>query len=221
MLRLFAVITRTGRRPGRYAGANPALSTSDSRDTVSPASIQLNPNREEQGFMKVAKFKNRSLAALMLALGALLFIAPFQMRPAIAAGAVAMQVDRIIKIAIMEYNSAMRTGDSARWAKYFTDNVKRTTPQASQEGMQAFADYYAWEFKNFEATWTTKRMIVSGSVGAVEFEWEGVHKASGTPVKVNMVAILELASSGKFQSIDLYYDSAAMGDYFPAANGSK
>ncbi len=64
-------------------------------------------------------------------------------------GAVAMQVERIIKIAIMEYNSAMRDGDAARWNKYFTDNVKRNAPQASQDGIKAFGDYYAVGVREF------------------------------------------------------------------------
>jgi ketosteroid isomerase-like protein len=157
------------------------------------------------------------MARTFLLFAAAMMLFQLQMRPAAAAGAVAMQVERIIKIAIMEYNSAMRDGDAARWTKYFTDNVKRNAPQASQEGMKAFSEYYAWEFANFDATWTTKRMIISGPVGAVELEWDAVHKASGSPVKVNMVAIFELASSGKFQSVDFYFDSAELGDYLVAA----
>ena len=171
--------------------------------------------------MKVAKPKNRFLAATALILGALLLIAPYQMRTATGAGAVAMQVERIVKIAIMEYNSAMRAEDPARWLKYFTDNVERHSPQSTQQGMQAFADYYAWEFENFEATWATKKMIISGSVGAVEFEWDAVHKPSGTPVKVDMVAVVELASSGKFLSINFYYGTAEHADYFASAPGAK
>ncbi len=161
------------------------------------------------------------MARSSLLLAAMVVLFQFQMRPAVAAGAVAMQVERIIKIAIMEYNSAMRDGDATRWTKYFTDNVKRNAPRASQEGMKAFSEYYAWEFENFDATWTTKRMIISGPVGAVEFEWDAVHKASGNPVKVNMVAIFELASSGKFQSVDFYFDSAGFGDYLVASKNSN
>jgi len=152
---------------------------------------------------------------------AMLLLFQFQLRPAAAAGAVAMQVERIIKTAIMEYNAAMRDGDAARWTKYFTGNVKRNAPQGSQEGMQAFSEYYAWEFGNFDATWNTKRMIINGPVGAVEFEWDAVHKATGNPVKVNMVAIFELASSGKFQSVDYYFDSAKLGDYVVASGSSN
>ena len=168
--------------------------------------------------------KNPAIATVLrvvLLVAAALLLFQLQTRPAVAAGAVAMQVERIIKIAIMEYNSAMRDGDSTRWTKYFANNVTRTTPQASQEGMQAFADYYAWEFENFNASWTTKRMIINGPVGAVEFEWDAVHKASGNPVKVNMVAIFELASSGKFQTVDFYFDSAGLKDYVVAASGAN
>lgn len=171
--------------------------------------------------MKEARLKNRILAASTFIFGGLLLLSPWQMRTATGAGAVAMQVDRIVKIAIMEYNSAMRAGDPARWLKYFTDNVERHSPQSTQQGMQAFADYYAWEFENFEATWATKRMIISGSVGAVEFEWDAVHKGSGTPLKVDMVAVLELASSGKFQSVNFYYGTANDVDYFVSAPGAN
>jgi len=151
------------------------------------------------------------LAALAFALICSL---PMQMPTAIAAGAVEMQVDRIVKIAIMEYNSAMRDGDPAGWLKYFTDNVKRRDPQSAQEGKQAFAAYYGWEFENFQAGWSTKKVLISGRSGAVEFEWDAVHKASGTPLKVNMVAIFEMASSGKFESVDFYFDTAKLGSYF-------
>jgi hypothetical protein len=171
--------------------------------------------------MNTTRQVNILMLRTFLLFAAMLLLFQFQMRPAVAAGAVAMQVERIIKISIMEYNSAMRDGDATRWTKYFTDNVRRTAPQASQEGMKAFSDYYAWEFENFDATWTTKRMIISGPVGAVEFEWDAVHQASGNPVKVNMVAIFELASSGKFQSVDFYFDSAEMGDYLASSSSSN
>ncbi|UCD68377.1 MAG: nuclear transport factor 2 family protein [Betaproteobacteria bacterium] len=170
--------------------------------------------------MKAVKLKHRFLAASTLVLGAMLFIVPLHTRMASGAGAVAMQVDRIVKLAIMEYNSAMRAGDPSRWTKYFTDDVKRNAPQASQDGLTAFSDYYAWEFENFEATWTTKRMLISGPVGAVEFEWNAVHKASGTPVKLDMVAVIELAASGKFQSVNFYQGTARHAEYFSDAPGA-
>lgn len=145
----------------------------------------------------------------------------FHPRGATAAGAVEMQVDRIVKIAIVEYNSAMREGDPARWVKYFTDNVKLHRPQSSLEGLQAFADYYAWEFRNFEAKWDVRRMMISGRSAAVEYTWDAVHKPSGTPVKLDVVVILEMASSGKFESADFYFDPAGSAEYFAGAPGAK
>ena len=173
--------------------------------------------------MKISKPSTR-VSLPVIALGATLLVAAlFQSGSARAAGAVEMQVDRIVKIAILEYNSAMRSGDGdpTRWLKYFTDNVKRQGPRSAQEGKQAFADYYAWEFGNFEATWTTKRMMVSGRTGAVEYEWDAVHKASGTPLKLNIVVILEMASSGKFEAADFYFDTAKYAEYFAGAPGTK
>jgi len=170
--------------------------------------------------MKRTRSINAFTVRTLLSFGVLLLLS-LQMRPAMAAGAVAMQVERIVKLAIMEYNSAMRDGDPAGWLKYFTSNVKRQGPRSTQEGQQAFADYYRREFANFEASWTTKRMIISGPAAAVEFEWEAVHKASGTPLKINMVAIFELASSGKFESVNFYFDPANLEQYLGGGAESK
>lgn len=171
--------------------------------------------------MKTTNQLNNFVVPVTLLLATLLFVMAMQMRSAMAAGAVAMQVERIVKLAIMEYNSAMREGDTARWLKYFTDNVKRQASTGSQDGMKAFADYYNWEFENFDATWSTKQMIISGPVGAVEFEWDAVHKASGTAVKINAVAVFELASSGKFESVKFYFDPGAYAEFFASAPGMK
>src|SRR5262245_9151238 len=45
-----------------------------------------------------------------------------------AAGAVEMQVERIVTTAIDEYNLAMEEGSPEAWLKYFTDNVRRSSP---------------------------------------------------------------------------------------------
>jgi hypothetical protein len=140
----------------------------------------------------------------------------------LAAGAVEMQVERIVLIAIEQYNQAMQAGDPGEWLKYFTDNVRRKDPLSAQQGKQAFTDHYAREFKDFQAQWTTRKMIISGRSAAVEFEWSGVHRPSGTPVKADAVAILELASSGKFESISYYFDTAEMRKYFAeGANAAR
>lgn len=158
---------------------------------------------------------------VLLALAFIFCLATFLLRTAHAAGAVEMQVERIVVIAIAEYNDAMTAGDPDGWLKYFTDNVKRKAPQSAQEGKQAFSDYYQGEFENFRARWNTKQMIISGRTAAVEFEWDALHKASGTPLKVDMVAVFALASSGKFDSVNFYFDTAKLGQYALAFAGSK
>lgn len=176
--------------------------------------------------MKKAGIRKAGIGVNMISrVGFVLFVAlsvlMFQVRTAMAAGSVEMQVERIIKISILEYNSAMKAGESERWLKYFTDNVKRHAPTGSQEGKQALGDYYGWEFGNFEANWSTKRMFIQGNAGAVEFEWTATHKPSGAQVKTDMVAIFQLASSGKFESIDFYFDPAKLGQYLADMPGAK
>jgi hypothetical protein len=137
-----------------------------------------------------------------------------------AAGAVEMQVERIVVLAISEYNDAMAAGDPAAWLKYFTEGVHRRAPQSEQAGKEAFDRYYRKEFESFRAKWTTSRMIISGRTAAVEFEWDAVHKASNTPVKVDMVAVFQLAPNGKFESVNFYFDSAKLGQYNVADAGA-
>jgi len=163
---------------------------------------------------------SKSVALLACVVAFLLCLALAQTRTAIAAGAVEMQVARIVNAAVDGYNRAMETGESGKWLKYFTDNVMRHGPQSAQDGKEAFSEYYLREFDTFQAKWATKHMVISGRSGAVEFEWEAVHKASGTPLKVNMVAIFELASSGKFESVKFYFDTAELGQYSLVAGGT-
>lgn len=130
---------------------------------------------------------------------------------AIAAGAVEMQVEHIVIQTIDEYNQAMEAGDSSGWMKYFTDNVYRHSPLSDQQGKKDFADYFAWEFKNFQAKYVTKKILVSGRSAAVLFVWDAIHKPSSTALKIEMVGIYELSSSGKFDSLSFYYDTAKAG----------
>lgn len=164
---------------------------------------------------------NKVVAPAVLLLALVVLGLVMQARNAMAAGAVAMQVERIVKLAIMGYNSAMRSGDESQWLKYFTDDVKRQAPTGSQSGLKEFTDYYNWEFENFTASLATKQMIISGPVGAVEFEWDAVHKASGKQIKIDMIAVFELASSGKFESVRFYFDPASYADLFAGAPGAK
>jgi SnoaL-like domain len=134
-------------------------------------------------------------------------------RPTLAAGAVEMQVEHILVQSIDEYNLAMESSDSSGLMKYFTDNVQRRSPLSEQTGKKDFSEYFAWEFKTFQAKYVTKKIIVSGRSAAILFVWEAIHKASGTPLKIEMVAIYDLASSGKFDSVSYYYDTAKAGKF--------
>jgi hypothetical protein len=162
--------------------------------------------------MKKAKPASRFIAVIAGAIIAS-FISVSQLRPANAAGAVEMQVERIVVQAIGEYNDAMAAGNPAGWLKYFTEGVRRRSPQSEQDGKEAFDDYYRKEFEAFRARWTTSKMIIAGRSAAVEFEWDAVHKASSTPVKLNMVAVFQLAPNGKFESVNFYFDSVKLAPY--------
>jgi predicted SnoaL-like aldol condensation-catalyzing enzyme len=152
----------------------------------------------------------------------LVCLCAIEARTAFAAGAVEMQVEHIVVQTIDEYNQAMAAGDPQPWLRYFTDDVRRHSPLSDQQGKQDFADYYAWEFKNFQAKYVTNKILVSGRSAAVVFDWEGVHKASGTPIKLQMVGIYEMASSGKFDAVSFYFDTAKVAQLFAASGaGSK
>ena len=137
----------------------------------------------------------------------------FPSPPAFAAGAVEMQVEHILVQTIDEYNQAMAANDPAGWVKYFTDNVRRHSPVSDQQGKKDFEAYCAWEFKNFQAKYVTKKILVSGRSAVVVFVWDAVHKPSGTSLQIDMVGIYELASSGKFESVSFYYDTAKTGKF--------
>src|SRR5829696_5688181 len=138
----------------------------------------------------------------------LLCLWSLQIRTALAAGAVEMQVEHIVSLSIEEYNRAMEARDPEGWLKYFTDNVYRNSLLSVQEGKQAFAEYYRWEFKNFQARCVPKKILITGRSAAVVFLWDAIHQSSGTPLQLEVVAIYEMASSGKFESVSFYYDTA-------------
>jgi hypothetical protein len=161
--------------------------------------------------MKKTKPTSRFSTLFASVLISLLCLSAFQIRTALAAGAVEMQVERMVIIAINEYNDGMEAGEPGGWLKYFTDNVRRQAPQSAQQGKQEFSEYYRSEFENYRARWNTKKMIISGRSAAVIFDWDAVHKPSGTPHKAEMVAVFELASSGKFESVGFYFDTASLG----------
>jgi ketosteroid isomerase-like protein len=140
-------------------------------------------------------------------------------RIALAAGAVEMQVEHMISLSIDEYNQAMESGDPEGWLRYFTDNVSRNGLLSVQKGKGQFAEYYRWEFRNFQAKCVPKKIWVSGRTAAVLFAWDAVHKPSGNPVQVEMVGVYEMAASGKIESVSFYYDTAKVAKFF-AESGS-
>ncbi len=148
-------------------------------------------------------------------------LAAFLSPPALAAGAVEMQVEHILVQTIDEYNQAMEANDPAGWVRYFTDNVRRHSPVSDQQGKKDFEAYCAWEFKNFQARYVTKKILVSGRSAAVVFVWDAVHKPSGTPLQIEMVAIYEMASSGRFDSVSFYYDTAKAAKFLAESTAAK
>jgi hypothetical protein len=144
----------------------------------------------------------------------LLCLLSFQTRTVLAAGAVEMQVEHIISLSIEEYNQSMEAGNPEGWLRYFTDSVYRNGLLSVQKGKEEFSDYYRWEFKTFQAKCVAKRILVSGRSAAVVFSWDAVHKPSGTPLQLEMVGIYEMATSGKFESVSFYYDTAKAAKFF-------
>jgi hypothetical protein len=132
-----------------------------------------------------------------------------------------MQVEHMISLSIEEYNQAMETGDPEGWLRYFTDNVSRNGLLSVQTGKKEFAEYYRWEFKNFQARYVLKKILASGRSAAVVFVWDAIHKPSGSPLQLDMVALYEMSSSGKFESVSFYYDTAKAARFFAAGDGSK
>ena len=127
-----------------------------------------------------------------------------------AAGSLDMQIERAIVKAIKDYNSAMSEGDPSSWLKYFDTEATRTDPiSSSLQGLQKITDYYTHEFSLFSANFEIKRVMLKERTGAVEMIWQATDKSSGTEISLPMIGIFELASSGKFKSVNYYYDTAS------------
>ncbi len=127
---------------------------------------------------------------------------------ALAAGSVEMQVEHLVKEAMLEYNSAMEANDSASFLKYFASNATRETPLSKQSGRAELAKYLEAEFKTFKASYQIKKSFIKGNSAAIVFTWDAVNRASGDAVKIDMVGVFEVGSSGQFSSAVYYFDSA-------------
>ena len=156
----------------------------------------------------------RSFAGIILVLGSIFSSATF------AAGAVEMQVESIIRQAMEEYNQSMENNDPAAWIKYFSDNVNRTSPVSSQSGKKDFSDFMAGEYKTFKARIVVKKMIVGGRSAAVVFTWDATHRKSGDSVRIDMVVVYEMGTSGRFDSVVYYFDPAKAGKLIADMKGN-
>ncbi len=128
--------------------------------------------------------------------------------PAMAAGSVEMQVEHLVKDAMSEYNSAMEANDSAAFLKYFSSNATLETPLTKKSGRDELGKYLAAEFKTFKASYQIKKSFIKGNSAAIVFTWDAVNRASGDAVKIDMVGVFEVGSSGQFSSAVYYFDSA-------------
>jgi len=157
---------------------------------------------------------HRHFSLAVAAIVAALALAPWS-GPATAAGSVEMQVEHLVKQAIAEYNSAMETGDSASFAKYFASNATRESPLSRQAGRAELARYFEAEFKAYKASYQVKKLFVQGNSAAVVFTWDAADRKSGDALSIEMVGLYEVGSSGQFSSAVYYFDSAkarALGD---------
>ena len=143
-----------------------------------------------------------------LSLLAALLLASMLAPSSFAAGSVAMQVEHLVKQAMAEYNSAMEEGDSAAFVKYFAANAKYESPLFRYSGRTELARHFDAEFKAYKARYQVTKMLVQENWAAIVMTWEGVDRKSGDEIKIDMVGLFEVGSSGQFSSAVLYFDSA-------------
>ena len=139
--------------------------------------------------------------------GAILVAAAFA-GDALAAGSVEMQVEHLVKNAMAEYNSAMEANDSASFLRYFASNATRETPLSRHAGRAELARYFEAEFKTYKASFEVRKVFVQGNSAAIVFTWDAVDRKSGDALKIDMVGLYEVGSSGQFSSAIYYFDSA-------------
>lgn len=126
----------------------------------------------------------------------------------LAAGAVAMQIESLVRQAMAEYNSAMEEGDSAAFVKYFSSSAKLESPLFNLSGRADLARHFAAEFKAYDARYRVKKMFVQDNQAAIVMTWEAVDRTSGDALKLDMMGLFEVGSSGQFSAVTYYYDPA-------------
>ncbi len=150
----------------------------------------------------------RRFASMAGAIAFCLLAVAMQPRASHAAGSVEMQVEHLVKQAMEEYNSAMEAGDSAGFVKYFASNATRETPLSRHSGKPELIRYFDAEFKTYKASYQVKKMFVQGNSAAIVFTWDAVDRKSGDTLRIDMVGLYEVGSSGQFSSATYYFDSA-------------
>lgn len=125
-----------------------------------------------------------------------------------AAGSVAMQVEHLVRQAVEEYNTAMEANDSANFLKYFASNATYESPLFRYSGRAELARHLDAEFTTYKARFQVNKMFVQGSSAAIVMTWDAVDRKSGDAVKIDMVGLYEVGSSGQFSSATYYFDSA-------------
>lgn len=148
-------------------------------------------------------FLNKKIGRLVTGLALALFAGA-----SFAAGSVAMQVEHLIRQAMAEYNTAMEEGDSAAFAKYFASNAKYESPLFRYAGRDQIARHIDAEFKTYKARYQVNKMFLQDNTAAIVLTWEAVDRKSNEEVKLDMVGLFEVGSSGQFSSAVFYYDSA-------------
>ena len=74
--------------------------------------------------------------------------------------------------------------------------------------MPQLARHLDSEFKTFKARFKINKMFIQDSSAAIVLTWDAVDRTSGDAIKLEMVGLFEVGSSGQFSSAVFYFDSA-------------
>lgn len=128
--------------------------------------------------------------------------------PSFAAGSVAMQVEHLVRQAVEEYNMAMEASDSGSYLRYFASNARYESPLFRYSTRAELARHFDAEFKTYKARFQVNKMFVQENSAALVLTWDAVDRKTGDAVKIEMVGLFEVGSSGQFSSATYYFDSA-------------
>ena len=91
-----------------------------------------------------------------------------------------------------------------KWADVFEHTVSLATMRSREELRQFFVEWFDL-FNN----WTVReqRSIIQGNFVALEGVGQGLHRATGKPLQLPMVMIMQFNSSGKITMAHVYFDT--------------